>query len=72
MTGVAADEDYCSLRNVTLSKDANVRGSLRINFATIQVWSRELGIRVPDNASNIFGLALQGFEALQTVDETKA
>lgn len=72
MAGVVEDDDEWDLGpDVPLSKDADVRASLRVDFAVIQVRCRELGIRVHDKAGNVFGLPLQSLKALQTVNGTK-
>lgn len=69
--GVVEDDKDWDLGDIPLSKDADLHASLLVDYAVIQSRCRELSIKVPGNAWDVFGLALQGLQALQAVEETR-
>lgn len=62
--GVVEDNNVWDLMDIILSKDANVRASLSIDFVAIPVWYSSFSTQVPNNAGNVFELSLKGLEAL--------
>lgn len=63
VSGLADDDHDCNLGNNPLSRNADVRASLRVDFMAIQTRCRELNLTVPYKVGNVFGLALQALDA---------
>lgn len=62
------DEDW-NLGYISLSKNADVRASLPVDFTAIKTLCSDFTLAVPEKACNVLGLALRGLDALQETEE---
>lgn len=69
--GVVEDDEDWNLGDVPLSRYADVRPSLRLDFTVIQAPYSELNLAVSDKAGDAFGVALHDLDALQDCGEAR-
>lgn len=62
MARFVEDNDNLGIGDASLSKDANVRASLRVDSVTTQAWHHQFDIRAPKMASDVLELYLQGLK----------
>lgn len=69
--GLVKDEDDWNLGNLPLSMNSDVRAILRVYFTAIQTQCHERSLAVPNKARDVFGLAVQGRDALDESREAR-
>lgn len=71
MTLLLEDYNDWASRNILPWKNANVRGSVLVNFTGMETQCCELSLAVPNEAGHVLGLALHSLDELQEPREAK-